>query len=326
MSWTEHTDRSLRLFLENMVAEGRLAQQHGIEASHAQIVEASLEALHDVIYRSIPLARIMDASDLVLHAEGPAVRDLSPTLGAVNWLSGTAERTVRKLSRGLFSILDSDAKRLSRLLDIRFHGFAQGSLYAGFSIMPVAPDLITEDDEPVIASVRSAVRALPDVPQWIGDDAMRPGIVEVLPDAAQRDNTLLALYGMAPSGRRGIHTVELTSPGHKTGRLSQRERIVLKEAIDRPGLQNRKHGAFVGYLREIDLDSRRFCLRDISSVGTLRCVIPALSAETAKRVLGEWVRVEGDYETDRDGRPRLMLAQRIEAMPAPSQIEIPAGR
>lgn len=315
MSWTEHADMTLQAVLENMVAEGLLAKQVGLQATPSQIVGASRELLAEVIRSSLPLAHLMDTSDLVLHAEGPAVREAAVRLSAVNWLTQAAEKAMRSLSANLFDLADRDARNLMRSLDLRLTGFAPGSLYAGFSIVPPEADLISSDDEPVFARARAAIKALPSILPMIGDDRINPGIRDLLPDPAERDSTLSVLYDLSPTGHRGIHTLEMSSPGVKGGTLSQRERVVIHDAIRRPDLTNRKSGSFVGELREIDLDARRFHLRDVQGIGTLRCVIGSIDSMQAKALIGEFVRVAGEYETDRHGKPRFMIVHNAQLLP-----------
>lgn len=319
MSWSEQAEKTLNMLLENMVAEGTLAHKLGIEALPSTVVGASREMLLDVIRTSLPLAHIMDTSDLVLHAEGPAVHYASPRLSAVNWLTGTAEGVIRRLSGSMFDLADRDAKRLARALDLRFNGFAPGSLYAGFSIEPPPPDMLLENDDPVVKEIRIAVRNLPALTSFIRDEDIDPDIREMVSDPAQRDTSLTALYELSPTGRRGIHTLDISSPGLQKGELSQRERVVLKEAINTPVLHERKSGRFVGELREIDLDARRFHLRGVAGVGSLRCVINSLDRINAKNLLGEFVTVEGEYESNREGRPRLMIVTSVTLMPRANQ-------
>ena len=315
MIWTEHADSTLRMFLENMVAESSLAQKYGLEASPQSIVDASREALWDVIHRSIPLARVMDQSDLVLHAEGPGVKDDSPSLSAFNWLAGTAEQTIRRLSGSLFDLLERDARQLGKALDLRVTGIAPGSLYMGFALLAPQGGLIASEDEPVFAEIREALHLLPVLTGAIGEEEISPAASEMVPDAAERDAVFTALHRLSPTGKRGIHTLDLTAPNGKGGTLSQRERTVLADALRRPNLTNRKHGKFAGEVREIDLDTQRMQLRHVTNVGSLRCVLPALSKDKAKHLLGELVSVTGDYESDRNGRPRLILVEEIQELP-----------
>lgn len=285
------------------------------------------DMLQSLYVADLPLARLLDDSDIVMHAEGPGVRNARPSLAAVNWLTGTAQRSLRSLSAGLFEMLQRDVAAFQRMLDLRLTGIAAGSLYAGFAVAAPPADLLPSDDEPVIAAVRDAVHALPRISACINDESISPDVRDVAPDPAQRDNAFTALLELAPTGRQGIHTLTIAAPDAPRASLSQRERVVLRDAVERPRLANRKRGTFTGELLEIDLSKRRFHIRNVPTVGSLRCVTPAaLDRSDAKELLGEQVRVSGEYETDHSGRPRLMIVTEVIPVPAPTQIELSAPR
>ncbi len=311
MSTGSLTDDFLRAMLENMVAEGALAKEHQLDIDARQVVAANIGHIMEIINVSVPLSRIVNSSDLVLHAEGPGVRTEAPRLSAFNWLSLVAEKALRNLSTGLFSLLELDANRLKRALDLRLTGMAPGSLYLGFCLAEPPQDLVSAKDEPVFERIRKSLRQLPRAASTIGDDDVSPEIREIIPDAAERDVTLGSLYMLSPTGRKGIHTVEVSSRSAPKVDLSQRERVVLKDALKNPDLANKKHGSFEGTIREIDLDAKRFQLRGVVGVGSLRCVYPGLDSTSGKGILDEIVRVEGEYEVDRNGRPRLMLVEHM---------------
>jgi hypothetical protein len=85
----------------------------------------------------------------------------------------------------------------------------------------------------------------------------------------------------------------------------------LREALRKPISLKKRFGSFVGEVREVDLDSGRFHLKNIKGFGTLRCVMPGVSSELGQKILGNLISVSGDYECDDAGRPRLMFAQDI---------------
>jgi hypothetical protein len=317
--WGDHANEMLEGMLRNLVAEGRLMAQHGLDATPQKIVDGSRELLMDMIDRSLPLARLMDGSDLVLHAEGSAVHASRPMLSAFNWLSNVAERTMRRLSAHLFDMSEKDSRRLSRGLDLRLTGMAPGSLYLGFSVADAPEDLLFAGDEPVLATIRESVHLLPATAAQIGRASISPEINELLPDPAQRDLSLEALFALSPTGKRGISLIDIGAPGVASQALSPRERVVLKDALARPELSNRKRGSFVGSLHEIDLASNRFHLREVDGIGSLRCVLLNLTKEKGKSLLGEWVKVEGEYEVDRHGKPRLMIVHHATPLPSARQ-------
>lgn len=317
MSFSNSTNEALRVFLENMVGEGLLMKEAGMDFTPAQVVNASLGQIIKIAEESLPLARVMDESDLVLHAEGPGAAHHLPWLSALNWITTTAETNLRRLSASLFDLLGADGKTLAKSLDLRLSGVAPGSLWVGVKLMPPPADLLPQDID-LIDTLVSQVGRLPEITRFIDDEGLRPGIEEAIPDPAQRDVQLAALYRFSPTGKRGIHTLDISSRDSGSASLSQRERVVLHEAMIRPDMKQSIEGAFIGHVREADLDKTRLHLRGVEDVGTLRCVLPSLTAEHARTLLGSLVRAEGRYQTDREGRPRLLFVERITPIEQPA--------
>jgi hypothetical protein len=326
-TWVEQVHARAAIVHEQMAAwhgVGKLeAGQAALQAANLDVeaMTGPFRALLQRLYtEDLPLARMMDTSDLIFHAEGPSAHDALPSLHAINWLTATAEKQLRALAKALFDLAAPDARRLAQGMDLRLSGFAPGSIYAGIKLEPPEDDALGEGcQEPVFLAVREAIRHLPFIPFYVGAESLDAGIYEAFPDAAQRDAGLTAAYQLAPTGKLGIHTLEMFVPGEAPSGLSQRERVVIREALRRPALQNRKTGRFTGEVREIDLDKTRFHLRNIAGVGALRCVVHGVTADEARALIGSRVTVEGDYEADAQGRPRLMLVSSIVPSPAPEQ-------
>ena len=310
MNWGDSPKDSMRLFLENMVAEGFLAREVGLAVSPQQIVSTTLDQIDQIARESYPLYQVMSQSDLVFHAEGPGAAQGLPWISALNWLASTAEANLRRLAAAVFDLRGAQGKSLSRKLDLRLSGLAPGSLWMGVKFMPSAGDLLPEDVHRVSALV-AEIGALPEIIRFIDDEGLRPGLEEASPDPAMRDVQLESLYRFSPTGQRGIHTLEISSIGSGSASLSQRERVVLKEAISRPNTQDSRGGSLVGRLQEADLDKTRMHLRGVENVGTLRCVMPTFTAAHARAMFGGLVRAEGRYQTDQEGRPRLLFVDRI---------------
>ena len=313
MIWDGTPRDSMRVFLENMVAEGFLARESGLDVTPQQIVAATIGQIDKIARESYPLHQVMSRSDIVFHAEGPGAASGMPWLSALNWLGRTAEGNLRKLSAALFDILGSEGASLAKNLDMRLSGLAPGSLWMGVKLMPVPADMLPAD-EALMRTLSDNIGRLPEVIRFIDDEGLRPGYEEAVPDPALRDVQLAALYRFAPTGRTGIHTLELSSSGSGSASLSQRERVVLKEAIARPNAQHTRDGEFIGRMQEADLDKARMHLRGVSGVGTLRCVMPTLTKEHAREMFGGLVRAKGRYQVDKEGRPRLLFVDRIESV------------
>lgn len=313
MIWDGTPKDSMRVFLENMVASGLTARDMGINVTAEQIVSTTIGQIDKIARESYPLAQVLEASDIVFHAEGPGAEHGLPWLSALNWLTHTAEINLRKLFASVLDLKGADGKTLARGLDLRLAGLAPGSLWIGLKLMPPGADLLPADAE-LVKGLVGEVSALPDLARFIDDEGLRQGIEEASPDPAQRDVELNALLQLSPTGRRGIHTLEISSRHSGVASLSQRERVVLRQALAKPDSRRSQPGSFIGQVREADLDKTRLHLRGVPEVGTLRCVLPALPTDTARNLLGSQVRVTGKYQTDRNGRARLMFVERIEAV------------
>lgn len=311
MSNEQHAIRAARAFMENMVAESLLASKLGMKVSPQEIVSAGFDQIGDSLTSSLPLARLMDQSDVLFHAEGPGAEHNLPWLGALTWLLTSVETNLKRLSSAALDLWGADGKKLGKQIDIRVPGILPGSIWVGVKLATPAADLLPEDVE-LIKRLSTQIGSLPALTRFIGDESINDEIREVSPDPAMRDVQLSALYRLSPTGRKGIHTVELSSTSQGFASLSQRERVVLHEAVVKPRKSKGAIGSFVGDVREADLDKTRLHMRNVEGIGTLRCVLPELSADHAAALLGKTIRATGTYQTDSDGRPRLMFVETIE--------------
>jgi hypothetical protein len=310
MIWDGTPKNSMRVFLENTVEVGLQACKQGLEVSPSLLVGSILDQIDKIARESYPLHQVMSQSDIVFHAEGPGAAQGLPWISALNWLASTAEGNLRKLSAAIFDLRGADGKALSRKLDLRLSGLAPGSLWMGIKFMPTTGGLLPENAG-LMGSMAEEIGRLPEIIRFIDDEGLRPGLEEAVPDPALRDVQIESLYHLSPTGHRGIHTLEISSAGSGAASLSQRERVVLKEAIARPSTQHSREGAFVGHMQEADLDKTRMHLRGVQDVGTLRCVMPSFTVAQARAMIGGLVRAEGRYQADKAGRPRLLFVDRI---------------
>ena len=94
------------------------------------------------------------------------------------------------------------------------------------------------------------------------------------------------------------------------GTLDTKDRVVLRHTVKHnPVMRRAERGAFVGEVREVDLDAQRFKLK--TREGTIRCAF-AMEVKAYRSILGAAVRVTGTYEADQSGRPRMMRAEQLE--------------
>lgn len=316
VTWVEQVHKRASFFQDQIAA---LSSANSAETNLSGVIDFYRSKLEEMYLEEMPLAKILDSSDLVFHADGPGAAADSPSLNAFNWICTSAEIQIRGLARSIFDISELNAKRLARKLDIRFSGFAPGSICAGFYLHEIESAMGCSEIEHVYSTLREAVRSLPIVPDYIHEDILSPAIAERMPDPALRDASFEALFKLSPTGRRGINSVDISSPEADQSTLTHKERSVFQRALTR-GISKKTFGGFAGSVRQIDLDSGRFQLRDVSSIGTIRCVIPNVTKEIGQEILGNQVYVEGEYETDSTGRPRLIFVSRLKPIEAPTQV------
>jgi hypothetical protein len=317
MSQHDHTVEQTRMFLENMVGFALNARDAGLQVTAGQVVGSTIDKIVEIAEQHFPLAKVMDCSDFVMHAEGPGASQSMPWLSALTWMTSTAETNIRKLAAAYFDMRGANGKAIARKMDPRLTGIAPGSLWVGIKLDNVETAVMGLDHQEL--SLSDELQLLPGLVRFINDEGMSPGIDEVSPDPAMRDISLAALLRFAPTGRRGIHTLEIGSSSQPLKSLGQRERVVLREALEKPSMRESKHGEFVGEIREADLDKTRLHLRSVSGIGTLRLVVPELDAKTARVLLGTRVKVVGSYQVNRDGKPRLLFVERFEVAPPEAQ-------
>lgn len=303
--WEDAARERIDAVIEQIMAWGAALSRDGqLPAPPAQV-----ELLRRIYEEELPLARLMDRAHLAVHAEGPGAAHDGPRLAALNWLSGTSERILRGLTSAWITIRGGDGKRLAKKLDLRLAGIAPGSLWLGFRLDPPPADLLPQDAA-FIEALAERVGRLPEAARFIDDEGLRPGIAEAFPDPAERDVLLESLLKLTPTGNAGIHTLEVSSRAHGQASLSARERVVLREALRRPIEATLAEAVFVGEVRAADLDKTRVTLRTADAV--IRCVLPEMSAEQARAIIGKPVRATGRVASDREGRPRLLYIEKIE--------------
>jgi hypothetical protein len=340
-TWVDNVHKRAAVLHDQIAVALQVQRDKGVDMA---AFIAQQRALLDELYEdNMPLAGLMDKSDILFHAEGPGAQHHAAFSNAVAWLCEEVERRLRQLAVASLGLVGRAADAAEQDLRVLLNGMAPGSLWAGFSVdskqrmasfsashhgSKVPPMAQDGDDEvapqlpelslamsDALESVRAAVRALPSIPQFIGEERVSEEINDAFTDPLVRDATLIAAFHLAPTGRRGIHTLEISAPRSNEAQssLTNRERTVLRETtVRQPMLRATKWGTFTGQLREVDLDARRFQLRGVPNVGTVRCVLDAMNVDIARRHIGQGAKVTGSYEADREGRPRLMRVDTIE--------------
>lgn len=313
-TWVDQLNRRAQLLMDQVIAARMAGQQSGQELGWLeQQYRDMIEKLYAEEYAS---ARLRDSSDLVVRAEGPGADHDAPSLRSFNWLAEHVRKQLTKLGEAVMPLAVNDARAIARKLGWVFTGYAPGSIMMGFALRkPEATPGFEESDEAAFSMLNNAAQSIAAVPQFVGDNELNAEIAEELTDPALRDAAIVAAWQLSPTAQSGIHTIEVASRNGYHGHLSQRERMVLKQSVDKPMLRRMEQGSFSGQLRAADLDKHRVVLREVDGIGSIRCVIaPHLDVST-QQLFGHRVKVIGSYETDREGRPRMMQVQSIEPLP-----------
>lgn len=277
--------------------------------------QAVLAPLYDRLRRlyveDLPIAKLRQSSDLIIHAEGVATAGNAPQLRAVNWLGRTIRTQFTKLAAAALPVSDSIALNIAKQAEWEITGLVPGSIYMGFALArPLSPSGFELSDKHAFDLIVNAARSISIVPQFIKNDSVNDELTEAITDPALRDAAMMAALQLSPTKTSSFDSVEIYAPGGANGTLHHRERVTLRHALISPMMRKKQEGEFIGELNEIDLDSNRFQLRNISNVGTLRC-IKDFTRDHAKIWLGQKVKVIGIYDTDANGRPRLMRVREI---------------
>lgn len=330
--WTESVELKASIIHDQLAAARGLAARHN--GSVHEVSEPYLALLRSLYADEFPFAQLVDASDLVARFSGPAVDVSDPTVSIVISVFSDIREQIRAIAKSVVGLATDRQVRWPANLDPHLSGIARGSLIVGVSVAP--PSLpgaraqleLDGVSDQIFTSIRAAVRSLTTIARHVGESAMDSSFRDAFPDPAVRDTVLVAAKRLAPTGRRGIESVsffsdESTDPDSAT--LTPKSRAVLVGALMAP-VQQPGSGTFVGTLREIDLDARRFEIRGVDGVGSIRCAYAQRHDEVVRKALDAKVRVGGGYEALVSGRPRLVAVESLDLLERPSvQLPLPDG-
>jgi hypothetical protein len=321
--WTEAVERKAAIIHSQLAAARQLALLNGGLVD--EVSQPYLELLRTLYADEFPFAQLTDTSDLVARFSGPAVDAQDPTVSIVISVFSDIREQIRAIARSVVGLATDRQVRWPSNLDPHLSGIAHGSLIVGVSVAPPALESARAQleldgvSDQVFASVRSAVRSLSVVARHVGDTSLDSSFKDEFPDPAIRDTVLVAAKRLAPTGRRGIDSVSFFSSQSEEASpaaLTPRSRIVIASALQTP-VQLPGSGDFVGVLREIDLDARRFEIRGVNGIGSIRCAYTERHDETVRKALDARVRVSGGYETLVNGKPRLVAVESLDLVALP---------
>ncbi|MCE0498299.1 MAG: hypothetical protein LV481_10180 [Methylacidiphilales bacterium] len=314
-NWSSVLQHQARLLHQQIAAMQRLvAEAGGDEETLARSCQSYYQLLDEIYGKDMPVARALDHSDLLLHLDGEGLQTESPRLSLVTGIMGDVRKQVGAMIKTLVSSLNETVE-LPREFELGLSSFAQGSLYLGFSLPQPGPDYAMLAGDPLIDASRQALSTLGAVTAYLDEPNAYELIRRDFTDPKLRDAVLSAVGQLAPSGRRGVSSVEIGGRALQTRawrKLTPHTREQVRAWLERPVLGD-DVAEFRGRVRAIDLDLRRFDLRRIDSgnLPDLRCIYPASFDVPAKRWLDGIVTVRGRVESYQ-GAARLLQVQSVQ--------------
>jgi hypothetical protein len=318
--WSTLLKRKAQLVHQQIAAMQRLvADAGGNEDMQAKSCASYYRLLDEIYDKDMPIARALDRSDLLLHLDGEGLT-ANPRLSLVTSVMGDVRKQVGTMIKTLVSSFNEGVD-LPREIELGLSSYAQGSLYLGFTLPEPDPGYIAIAGDPIFAASRQALTTLGAVTQHINEPNAYERIRAEFADPKLRDAALSAVGQLAPSGRRGVSSMEIggrAMPAGKWRLLTPETRLQVRSWLEQPVLSN-ETVELRGHVRAIDLDLRRFDLRRIDGghLPDLRCIYPPTFDAPAKRWLDATVVVRGQVETYQ-GAARLLQVQSVEEMETPS--------
>jgi hypothetical protein len=303
--WSSVLQHKARLLHQQIAAMQRLvAESGGSEETLARSCQAYYQLLDEIYGREMPVARALDQSDLLLHLDGE---------GLVTGIMGDVRKQVGAMIRTLVSSINETVE-LPREFDLGLSSFAQGSLYLGFTLPQPGPDFAVLAGDPLTEASRQALATLGAVTAQLDEPNAYDLIRREFADPKLRDAALTAVGQLAPSGRRGVSSVEIGGRALQARawrKLTPHTREQVRAWLERP-VTSSEMIEFHGRVRAIDLDLRRFDLRliDGGDLPDLRCIYPASFDVPAKKWLDSTMTVRGLVESYQ-GVARLLQVQDV---------------
>ena len=325
-AWVEAVEAKARIIHEQLAVARAIAEKNDLNVN--DVSKPYLELLRSLYRDEFGFAQLVDASDLVTRFIGPAVSGVDPTVTTVTSLFNSLRNQIRGVTKSIIGLSSDENVKWPSDLDPHLSGLTQGSLIVGISILPPGEgsakgqQQIPDVSQEIVESIRGAVRSIATIARHVHEEGIdNSAIQNDFPDPAVRDTVMVAASKLAPTGRRGIEGVAFYGPeeiGIEPPPLSVRSRKVLLQSLARP-VRVAGSGSFEGVVRAIDLDARRFEIREVKDIGTIRCIYEPDQKELAKDVLDRRIVVSGNYETMENQKPRLIAVTSVDEVDDPEQ-------
>jgi hypothetical protein len=303
-SWTSVTRDRIRDVQSALLTMSEWARDGQATPEQTELLLNPYREMVEALYeRDIPLAKLADESDILLHVRGPSATGPSPRVSVLTRLLTSTRDQVTRLAKQIEGVT---SVRVPTSLDMGFVGVAGGSLFVGFSA-----DASTEGD-----STREAVKLISQASSVVASNGSATALAQTIRDPAARDMAIAAVRHLSPSGQIGIREIEilgkqvvgqvsLTTETRRHARGIMAQRIVSTTS---------RNETFVGTVREVDLDASRFEIRNVEgNAEDIRCAHELEEAEV-KSLVDRRVRVSGTAEYGPKGTVRLLWIDEVELL------------
>lgn len=305
-SWKEQLEKQAKLLIREIATLESHLDPEGSSSS----IDELFKTLQRIYLNDLPLADLRDRSNIIFRMKGEAFQE-RPRLQLITSIFENVTNRVTDLTKVILGEW-ADGRVSPSSLDLSLTGITRGSLLFGLSAeigKHGASNLLGERDT-LFVSTKQALDTIDLVAHLVEDNNEQielEGVSERIDDPRVRDAAMLAVQRLAPSGRRGIETISISSQDERPALLTSEHRRAIRESLVKPVI----HGEEIqlsGYVREIDLDAHRFDLRGIDDeqIRDVRCAYRSLPGVRARDLLGSYIRVYGLIERTSDGIPRLL--------------------
>lgn len=302
-SWVATMQRKSREIQDGLMSMSAWANSFGASAEDRELLLAPFrETLESLYERDMPLARLADASDLLLHVRGPAASAPSPRVSVLARILTHTRDQVTKLAKQLAGVT---TLRVPPSLDMGFVGVASGSLFIGFSADSAGEGELT----------RRAVQTVGNASLLVSENRSATELAHVIDDPAARDIAIGAVRHLSPSGQLGIREIDVL--GKQVPRivsLTTETRRLARGIMAQRVAPLSRVVTVIGTVRELDLDAARFEIRNVEGQAEdIRCA-HELEEEDAKQLMDRRVRVRGNAEYGQKGTIRMLWIDEVEVL------------
>jgi hypothetical protein len=302
-SWTSTTRDRIRELQDGLLSMADWAKESKADASMTEMLLRPYRDLLESLYeRDMPLSKLADNSDLLLHVHGPAASGPSPRVSAVTRLLTQTRDQVTRLAKQLAGVT---TLRVPPSLDMGFVGVTGGSLFLGFST----------DATDVGDLTRQAVQTIADISWLVSENRPIADLAKTIDDPAARDMAVAAVRHLSPSGQIGISEIDILGRQvHHSTSLTTETRRHARGIMAQRVVSTNEPVSFVGTVREVDLDASRFEIRNVEGqADDVRCAHELEEADV-KRLVDKRVRVKGTPEYGTRKTVRLLWVDEVELL------------